>query len=75
MLSGVIKHAPEVFKDPACARVISPCIEKKYKPAPSDPAYIKANLPLDSLVVSNARKRANSQTSGDAPPPDRVQTP
>lgn len=26
---------------------------------------------MDSLVVSNARKRANSQTSGDAPPPDK----
>lgn len=39
-------------------------------PAPTDPTYIKGQLPLDSLVVSNARKRANSQTSSDAPPPD-----
>lgn len=70
MLKGVIKHAPEVFKDPVRARVINPRIEKRYKPAPSDPAYIKGQLPLDYLVVSNARKRANSQT-GDAPPPDK----
>ncbi|XP_078526618.1 uncharacterized protein LOC144799223 [Lissotriton helveticus] len=71
MLKGVIRHAPEVFKDPVRTLVINPRIEKKYKAAPSDPAYIKGPIPLDSLVVSNARKRANSQTSGEAPPPDK----
>ncbi|XP_078535634.1 uncharacterized protein LOC144822021 [Lissotriton helveticus] len=71
MLKGVIKHALEVFKDPVRTRVIHPRIEKKYKAAPSDPAYIKGPVPLDSLVVSNARKRANSQTSGEAVPPDK----
>ncbi|XP_078502558.1 uncharacterized protein LOC144758005 [Lissotriton helveticus] len=44
---------------------------KKYRAAPGDPAYIKGQLSLDSLVVSNARKRANSQASGEAPPPDK----
>ncbi|XP_078540004.1 uncharacterized protein LOC144824913 [Lissotriton helveticus] len=71
MLKGVVKHAPEVFKDPVRTRVINPRVEKKYKAAPSDPAYIKGPVPLDSLVVSNTRKRANSQTSGEAPPPDK----
>lgn len=71
MLNGVLKHAPEVFKDPDRARVINPRIEKRHKAAPSDPAFIRGQLPLDSLVVSNERKRANSQTSGDAPPPDK----
>ncbi|XP_078520386.1 uncharacterized protein LOC144785252 [Lissotriton helveticus] len=71
MLKGVVKHASQVFKDPARTRVINPRVEKKYKAAPSDPAYIKGPVPLDSLVVSNARKRANSQTSGEAPPPDK----
>ncbi|XP_078533227.1 uncharacterized protein LOC144819101 [Lissotriton helveticus] len=71
MLKGVIKQASEVFKDPVRTRIINPRIEKKYKAAPSDPAYIIGPVPLDSLVVSNARKRANSQTSGDAAPPDK----
>lgn len=71
MLPGVTKHAPEIFKDPVRARVLNPRIERKYRAAPADPVYIKGQLPLDSLVVSNARKRANSQTSGDAPPPDK----
>ncbi|XP_078496414.1 uncharacterized protein LOC144752346 [Lissotriton helveticus] len=71
MLKGVLKHAADIFKEPTRARVINPRIEKKYKPAPGDPTYIKGQLPLDSLVVSNARKRANSQTTGDAPPPDK----
>ncbi|XP_078496692.1 uncharacterized protein LOC144752701 [Lissotriton helveticus] len=71
ILNGVLRHAPEIFKDPVRARVINPRLEKKYKAAPSDPAYIKGQLPLDSLVVSNARKRANSHTTGDAPPPDK----
>ncbi|XP_078506924.1 uncharacterized protein LOC144767299 [Lissotriton helveticus] len=69
MLKGVLKHAPDIFKDPARARVLNPSIQKKYKAAPTDPTYIKSQLPLDSLVVANARKRANSQTTGNAPPP------
>lgn len=71
MLKGVIKHAPDIFKDPVRGRVVNPRIEKKYKCCSSDPTYITGQLPLDSLVVSNARKRANSQTSGEAPPPDK----
>ncbi|XP_078521848.1 uncharacterized protein LOC144791076 [Lissotriton helveticus] len=71
MLKGVLKHAADIFKEPTRARVINPRIEKKYRPAPGDPTYIKGQSPLDSLVVSNARKRANSQTTGDAPPPDK----
>ncbi|XP_078511993.1 uncharacterized protein LOC144771259 [Lissotriton helveticus] len=71
MLKGVLKHAPEIFKEPTRARVVNPRIEKKYRPAPGDPAYIRGQLPLDSLVVANARKRANSQTTGEAPPPDK----
>ncbi|XP_078506763.1 uncharacterized protein LOC144766954 [Lissotriton helveticus] len=42
----------------------------KYKAAPKDPVFIKGQIPPDSLVVSNARKRANSLT-GEAPPPDK----
>ncbi|XP_078503202.1 uncharacterized protein LOC144761849 [Lissotriton helveticus] len=71
MLKGVLKHAGDIFKEPTKARVVNPRIEKKYRPAPVDPTYIKGQLLLDSLVVANARKRANSQTSGDAPPPDK----
>lgn len=71
MLKGVIKHAPDIFKDPVRARIVNPRIEKKYKPCTNDPVYIRGQMPLDSLVVSNARKRANSQTTGDAPPPDK----
>ncbi|XP_078520384.1 uncharacterized protein LOC144785248 [Lissotriton helveticus] len=44
---------------------------KKYKAAPKDPIFIKGQIPLDSLVVTNARKRANSLTTGEAPPPDK----
>ncbi|XP_078502898.1 uncharacterized protein LOC144761339 [Lissotriton helveticus] len=71
MLKGVLKHAADIFKEPTRSRVVNPRIEKKYRPAPGDPTYIKGQLPLDSLVVSNARKRANSQTTGEAPPPDK----
>ncbi|XP_078522996.1 uncharacterized protein LOC144792004 [Lissotriton helveticus] len=71
MLKGVLKHAADIFKEPTRARVVNPRIEKKYRPAPADPAYIRGQLPLDSLVVANARKRANSQTTGEAPPPDK----
>ncbi|XP_078540262.1 uncharacterized protein LOC144825334 [Lissotriton helveticus] len=71
MLKGVLKHASDIFKEPTKARVINPRIERKYRPAPVDPTYIKGQLPVDSLVVANARKRANSQTTGDAPPPDK----
>lgn len=62
MLKGMLKHAVEVFKDPVRERILTPRVDKKYKPAPTDPAYIKGQLPLDSLVLSNVRKRANSQT-------------
>ncbi|XP_078533223.1 uncharacterized protein LOC144819088 [Lissotriton helveticus] len=71
MLKGVIKHAKEIFKDPVRARVLNPRIEKKYKATPTDPVYIRGPAPLVSLVVSNERKRANSQTSGEASPPDK----
>ncbi|XP_078502407.1 uncharacterized protein LOC144756448 [Lissotriton helveticus] len=71
MLKGVLKHATDIFKETTRARVVNPRIEKKYRPAPVDPTYIKGQLPFDSLVVANARKRANSQTNGDAPPPDK----
>ncbi|XP_078529587.1 uncharacterized protein LOC144807809 [Lissotriton helveticus] len=71
MLKGVLKHAPDIFKDLARARVLNPRIVKKYKSAPADPTYIRSQLPFDSLVVSNVRKRANSLTPGDAPPPDK----
>ncbi|XP_078508453.1 uncharacterized protein LOC144768551 [Lissotriton helveticus] len=71
MLKGVLKHAADIFKEPTRSRVVNPRIEKKYRPAPGDPTYIKGLLPLDSLVFSNARKRANSQTTGEAPPPDK----
>lgn len=71
MLQGVTKHATDIFKDPVRARVLNPRIERKYRAAPTDPTYLKGQLPFDSLVVSNARKRANSQASGDTPPPDK----
>ncbi|XP_078540272.1 uncharacterized protein LOC144825355 [Lissotriton helveticus] len=44
---------------------------KKYKAAPKDPIFIKGQIPLDSLVVTKAHKRANSLTTGEAPPPDK----
>lgn len=63
MLMGMIRHVDDIFSDPVRARILTPRVDKKYKPAPSDPAYIKGQLPLDSLVVSNARKRDKSQTT------------
>ncbi|KAJ1170443.1 hypothetical protein NDU88_002320 [Pleurodeles waltl] len=70
-LPGMLKHAHQIFQEPVKARVITPRVEKKYKPPPSDPAFITQQLPPDSVVVGAARKRANSQSSGDAPPPDK----
>lgn len=72
MLKGMLRHVDDIFNDPVRARILTPRIDKKYKSAPSDPVYIKGQVHLNSLMVSNARKRANSQTSGDAPFPDRV---
>lgn len=71
MLKGMLKHADKIFKDPVRARIVTPRIDKKYKPAPTDLIYSKGQVLLDSLVFSNACKRANSQTTGDAPPPDK----
>ncbi|XP_078541450.1 uncharacterized protein LOC144826855 [Lissotriton helveticus] len=71
MLKGLLTHTSDIFKDPVRARVLNPRIDKKYKAAPKDPVFIKGQIPLDSLVVSNARKRANSLTAGEAPPPDK----
>ncbi|XP_078540274.1 uncharacterized protein LOC144825362 [Lissotriton helveticus] len=71
MLKGLLAHTSGIFKDPVRARVLYPRIDKKYKAAPKDPVFIKGQIPLDSLVVSNARKRANSLTAGKAPPPDK----
>ncbi|XP_078514255.1 uncharacterized protein LOC144773230 [Lissotriton helveticus] len=71
MLKGLLTHTTDIFKDPVRARVLNPKIDKKYKAAPKDPVFIKGQIPLDSLVVSNARKRANSLTTGEAPPPDK----
>ncbi|KAJ1105605.1 hypothetical protein NDU88_003010 [Pleurodeles waltl] len=44
-----------------------------YQSLPMLPGMLKhaQQLPLDSVVVGAARKRANSQSSGDAPPPDK----
>lgn len=64
MLKGVTKHAPEILKEPVGARVVNPRLEKKSKPAPSNPVYIKGHLLLDSLVVSNAWKRATHRHQG-----------
>ncbi|XP_078502429.1 uncharacterized protein LOC144756499 [Lissotriton helveticus] len=71
MLKGLLTHTSDIFKDPVRARVLNPRIDKKYKAAPKDQVFIKGQIPLDSLVVSNARKRANSQTAGEDPPPDK----
>ncbi|KAJ1169217.1 hypothetical protein NDU88_001123 [Pleurodeles waltl] len=71
MLPGMLRHAKDIFKDPVKSRAITPRVEKKYKPPPTDPAFITTQLPPDSVVVGAARKRANSHTSGDAPPPDK----
>ncbi|KAJ1144762.1 hypothetical protein NDU88_011059 [Pleurodeles waltl] len=71
MLPGMLKHSKQIFQDPVKGRAITPRVEKKYKPPPTDPVYITTQLTPDSVVVGAARKRANSHTSGDAPPPDR----
>ncbi|KAJ1157445.1 hypothetical protein NDU88_010157 [Pleurodeles waltl] len=71
MLPGMLKHANQVFQEPVKGRAITPWVEKKYKPPPTDPVYIMQQLTPDSVVVGAARKRANSHTSGDAPPPDK----
>ncbi|XP_078502523.1 uncharacterized protein LOC144757755 [Lissotriton helveticus] len=71
MLKGLLTHTEEIFENPVRARVLNPRIDKKYKAAPKDPIFIRGHVPLDSLVVSNARKRANSLSTGEAPPPDK----
>ncbi|KAJ1189935.1 hypothetical protein NDU88_006677 [Pleurodeles waltl] len=71
MLPGMLKHSKQVFEEPVKGRAITPRVEKKYKPPPTDPVYITQQLTPDSVVVGAARKRAISHTSGDAPPPDK----
>ncbi|KAJ1081017.1 hypothetical protein NDU88_001204 [Pleurodeles waltl] len=71
MLPGMLRHAKQIFKEPVESRAITPRVEKKYKAPPTDPAFITSQLTPDSVVVGAARKRANSQTPGDAPPPDK----
>ncbi|KAJ1161729.1 hypothetical protein NDU88_002210 [Pleurodeles waltl] len=71
MLPGMLKHSKQVFQEPVKGRTITPRVEKKFKPPPTDPVYITQQLTPDSVVVGAARKRANSHTSGDAPPPDK----
>ncbi|KAJ1082489.1 hypothetical protein NDU88_002654 [Pleurodeles waltl] len=71
MLPGMLKHAQQVFQELVRGRAITPRVEKKYKPPPSDPVFITQQLPPDPVVVGAARKRANSQSSADAPPPDK----
>ncbi|KAJ1208994.1 hypothetical protein NDU88_004373 [Pleurodeles waltl] len=67
----MLRHAKNIFKEPVKSRAITPRVEKKYKAPPTDPVFITSQLPPDSVVVGAARKRANSHTSGDAPPPDK----
>ncbi|KAJ1080726.1 hypothetical protein NDU88_000920 [Pleurodeles waltl] len=71
MLPGMLKHAKQAFQEHMKGRAITPRVEKKYKPPPTDPVYITQQLTPDSVVVGASRKRANSHTSGDAPPPDK----
>ncbi|KAJ1124101.1 hypothetical protein NDU88_002563 [Pleurodeles waltl] len=71
MLPGMLKHSKQVFQEPVKGRAITPRVEKKYKLPPTDPVYITQQLTPDSVVVGAARKRANSHTSGVAPPPDK----
>ncbi|KAJ1091581.1 hypothetical protein NDU88_004700 [Pleurodeles waltl] len=71
MLPGMLKHAKQVFQEPVKGRAITPRVEKKYRPSPTDPVFITQQLTPDSVVVGAARKRANSQSSGDAPLPDK----
>ncbi|KAJ1186747.1 hypothetical protein NDU88_003528 [Pleurodeles waltl] len=71
MLPGMLRHSKQIFQEPVKGRAITPRVEKKYKSPPTDPIFITTQLTPDSVVVGAARKRANSQTSGDAPPPDK----
>ncbi|KAJ1208071.1 hypothetical protein NDU88_003461 [Pleurodeles waltl] len=71
MLPGMLRHAKDIFKEPVKSRAVTPRVDKKYKAPPTDPVFITSQLPPDSVVVGAARKRANSHTSGDAPPPDK----
>ncbi|KAJ1187330.1 hypothetical protein NDU88_004107 [Pleurodeles waltl] len=71
MLPGMLTYAQQVFQEPVKGKAITPRVEKKYKPPPSDPVFITQQFPPHSVVVGAARKRANSQSSGDAPPPDK----
>ncbi|KAJ1196529.1 hypothetical protein NDU88_000399 [Pleurodeles waltl] len=70
-LPGMLKHSKQAFQEPVKGKAITPRVEKKYKPPPTDPVYITQQLTPDSVVVGAARKRAKSHTSGDAPPPDK----
>ncbi|KAJ1212012.1 hypothetical protein NDU88_007358 [Pleurodeles waltl] len=67
----MLRHAKQIFEEPVKSRAITPRVDKKYKPPPTDPVFITSQLPPDSVVVGAARKRANSHTSGNAPPPDK----
>ena len=71
MLGGFLEPVQQIFQDPVKGRPITPRVEKKYKPSPNDPLYIKGHVSPDSLVVVAARKRANCQATGDSPPPDK----
>ncbi|KAJ1079866.1 hypothetical protein NDU88_000098 [Pleurodeles waltl] len=71
MIPGMLKHSKQVFEEPVKGRAITPRVEKKYKLPPTDPVYITQQLTPDSVIVGAARKRVNSHTSGDAPPPDK----
>lgn len=71
IVNGMMRHAEDIFQGQVRARIITHSVDKKYKPPPSDPIFIKDQFPLDFLVVSNACKRANSQNTGDALPPDK----
>lgn len=71
MLKGMLRRIKEIFKDPVRARIITPRSDKKYKASPSDPVYIRGQVPPDSLVFTTARKRANSPATGDTAPADK----
>ncbi|KAJ1147804.1 hypothetical protein NDU88_000659 [Pleurodeles waltl] len=40
MLPGMLKHSKQVFEEPVKGRAITPRVEQKYKPPPTDPVYI-----------------------------------
>ena len=71
MLDGFLEPTGDIFKDPVKGRLIKPRVEKKYNLSPNDPACIKGHVPPDSLVVVPTYTRANSQATGDSPPPDK----